>query len=367
MNREERLRGSRLSLRSKAPAAAAEAAPLPDTEGCGAVIDPTCVWPPAPDEALGAATLLNLGSTCYLNVVVQVLRRAPKLRAAMSRALARGAQRGGVLEALSRLMESMAAAEAEGGALSPLSPAVLLHRLRGRHAALRPVGQHCALETLSCLLESLEEEDCDGAGTVGSGGRGTVVSSGEGGASPGDAAPHRLLSGEMTNSIRCLECEHVTTHCETFHELSLPFPPQTQALQPPPVPPAVLASRSPAVLQQPSPGPPHPVSSPMVLWPSATPKLAPTPSTTLTPPPPPESPLGPPSVLPPAPPPVLPPPPVKGPFPIPPPPVLDCPPPPWALRYPTTARMPVEHTPEPPTTSQRAPASQRAPMDAGDS
>ena len=117
-------RRSRLSLKAVAalPPAESPAEPLPA----------------APPAAAAAATLLNLGQSCFLNAVLQAVRSVAGLRGDLERALAEGATRGGVTDSLAALLSAMATAEAERGAPSsaPLSPAVLLQRLRARHSAL---------------------------------------------------------------------------------------------------------------------------------------------------------------------------------------------------------------------------------------
>jgi len=162
MEPPRRPRSSRLSLKGRAERLKEESSAAPfsccaidneplATEGLSAVHEPSQL-----------ATLRNLGSTCYLNAVLQVLRRAPPFSASLHRALASGARQGGVLHALSQLLDDMDAVERQRVADTPsppLSPLLLIQRLRARHASLRPAGrQYCALELLSCLLQSIEEE-----------------------------------------------------------------------------------------------------------------------------------------------------------------------------------------------------------------
>ena len=150
------------------------------------------------------AGLINLGNTCYLNAVLQVLLRCPGLTDLLRAQQAQAASTDSLLGDLCCTFEHMATQRASH------SPSRLLERLRRQHPVFRSGGQHDAQELLRCLLLSVHE---------------VAPAPAEGTAPAADgAAPaaEAVFRGQIDYCTRCLECDGRRTRREAFCDLSLP-------------------------------------------------------------------------------------------------------------------------------------------------
>ena len=143
------------------------------------------------------AGLRNLGNTCYLNAVLQVLLRCPLLHGLLRQHADAASTADSVLAELRSTFETMATEP------STHSPSRLLERLRAVHYVFRSGGQHDAQELLRCLLISVHEAWA---------------------APPSQAAPsavERVFHGQLEYTTRCLQCDGRRTRHEGFSDLSL--------------------------------------------------------------------------------------------------------------------------------------------------
>ena len=161
--------------------------------------------PPRPPRkaALQHAGLRNLGNTCYLNAVLQVLLRCPRLQELLRQQAAAASAADTLLSDLSSTLELMATAP------SSHSPSSLLERLRRQHPVFRGGGQHDAQELLRCLLLSVHEAWALRPGAERVAG------------SAGPSAAEQLFHGELVYTTRCLQCDGRRTRREGFSDLSL--------------------------------------------------------------------------------------------------------------------------------------------------
>ena len=97
-------------------------------------------------KMLQHAGLRNLGNTCYLNAVLQVLLRCPRLQELLRQHAAASSSADTLLSDLSSTLEVMATQR------SSHSPSRLLERLRRQHQVFRSGGQHDAQECVPACV-----------------------------------------------------------------------------------------------------------------------------------------------------------------------------------------------------------------------
>lgn len=177
----------------------------------------------------GHATLRNLGNTCFLNAVLQVLFCCPGLRsylmpeasgpdAATAGSVLPGAE-SSVSHMLCELFTAMAARP------GPHAPSQLLHRLRDRYAIFRSLGQQDAQELLRCLLQSVEEEATAQTSRVAHAAHSQLPAQAIGNASSNASSASAPLpfGGSIDHTLRCLQCDLKRTRAESFSDISLPI------------------------------------------------------------------------------------------------------------------------------------------------
>jgi len=152
-------------------------------------------------NTLQHAGLRNLGNTCYLNAVLQVLLRCPRLQELLRQQATASSSDDTLLSDLSSTLELMATQQ------SSHSPSSLLERLRRQHHVFRGGGQHDAQELLRCLLLSVHEAWQQ----VGPRAAERV----------GPSAAEQVFHGELEYTTRCLQCDERRTTREGFSDLSL--------------------------------------------------------------------------------------------------------------------------------------------------
>lgn len=143
------------------------------------------------------AGLRNLGNTCYLNSVLQVVLRCPLLYELLRQHANATTSADSLLADLRSTFETMATQP------STHSPSRLLERLRAVHYVFRSGGQHDAQELLRCLLISVHEAWAAAPSQVGA------------------SAVERVFHGQLEYTTRCLQCDERRTRHEGFSDLSL--------------------------------------------------------------------------------------------------------------------------------------------------
>ncbi len=200
-----------------------------------------------PDGSLASPPvrgLCNLGNSCYLNCVLQVLGatggvrehfvvgagiggasdeehgrvRGQRGRGRGGRGRGRGHGRERMLSAA--LRDFFRDVHSTGPAEEPVKPAGLLQAVSALHSRYARRAQQDAHEMLRQLLEGLRIEMSGGTASGAMGG-GAV---GADGAARGDTLIDELFGGETRSTVVCLSCGHVSCSHEPFLDLSLPIP-----------------------------------------------------------------------------------------------------------------------------------------------
>ena len=162
-------------------------------------------------NTLQHAGLRNLGNTCYLNAVLQVLLRCPQLQELLRQQATASSSADTLLSDLSSTLELMATQQ------SSHSPSSLLERLRMQHHVFRGGGQHDAQELLRCLLLSVHEAWAIQPESSEHGPRAAEQVGGR----VGPSAAEQVFHGELEYTTRCLQCDERRTTREGFSDLSL--------------------------------------------------------------------------------------------------------------------------------------------------
>ncbi|WOK94498.1 ubiquitin carboxyl-terminal hydrolase 2 [Canna indica] len=155
--------------------------------------------------------LSNLGNTCFFNSVMQNLLAIDMLREYMVN-LDRPI--GPLTMALKKLFN-----ETSGGANNKgvLSPKNLFGSICSKSPQFRGYQQQDSHELLRCLLDGLYLEER-------STGKSQDSSNGQAAPSSKTTVVDDIFGGELSSTVRCVECGHTSTVCEPFLDLSLPVP-----------------------------------------------------------------------------------------------------------------------------------------------
>eukprot|EP00127_Corallochytrium_limacisporum_P002853 Clim_evm32s142 gene=Clim_evmTU32s142 len=159
--------------------------------------------------------LRNMGHTCFVNSVLQVLRMSKLFREAVEVQVSKcGNPAPSLLLSLQRLMRDMDAMDSlgvEGKRPSSLSPEEFLQVFRAQTGDLFPAFiQHDAHEFFSVLLNNLDPEKST---------RNEVVEVVRSKAVEGDDGVLGIFSGVLKHITQCSECETPRAQFEAFMEL----------------------------------------------------------------------------------------------------------------------------------------------------
>ncbi|XP_020234184.1 ubiquitin carboxyl-terminal hydrolase 2 [Cajanus cajan] len=153
--------------------------------------------------------MINLGNTCFFNSVMQNLLAMNRLR---DNILKLDAPVGPLISSLKKLFTET---NPESGLKSAINPRSFFGCVCSRSPQFRGYQQHDSHELLRCLLDGLCTEELAGRKQNGSPKRDGISS---------NTFVDALFGGQISSTVRCIECGHFSTVYEPFLDLSLPVP-----------------------------------------------------------------------------------------------------------------------------------------------
>ncbi|KAA8527926.1 hypothetical protein F0562_035205 [Nyssa sinensis] len=156
--------------------------------------------------------LVNMGNTCFFNSVMQNLLAMDRLRDYFSKL---DGSVGPLTIALKKLYNETSP---ETGLRNVITPKSFFGCVCAKAPQFRGYQQHDSHELLRCLLDGLSMEELSA--------RKQINSSQEDGFSPnlGPTFVDAIFGGQLSSTVCCLECGHLSTVYEPFLDLSLPVP-----------------------------------------------------------------------------------------------------------------------------------------------
>lgn len=156
--------------------------------------------------------LVNLGNTCFFNSILQNLLAMDRLRDYFLKLDLSG---GPLTIALKKLFVET---EPEVGLKNVVNPRSVFGCICAKAPQFRGYQQHDSHELLRCLLDGLSTEEL---------GFKKQMNSSEENANSSKAAPSfvdAVFGGQVSSTVRCIECGYSSTVYEPFLDLSLPVP-----------------------------------------------------------------------------------------------------------------------------------------------
>ncbi|KAG6483164.1 hypothetical protein ZIOFF_059804 [Zingiber officinale] len=168
--------------------------------------------------------LSNLGNTCFFNSVMQNLLAIDLLRQFM---VSLNRPIGPLTMALKKLFSETSIGATTKGVLNPKN---IFGCICSKAPQFRGYQQQDCHELLRCLLDGLYAEDRNA--------RKEQDSSGQGSPNLESTLVDNIFGGQLSSTVRCVECGHSSTVHEPFLDLSLPVPSKksTSKKAPPPPP-----------------------------------------------------------------------------------------------------------------------------------
>ncbi|XP_074569664.1 ubiquitin carboxyl-terminal hydrolase 2-like [Curcuma longa] len=168
--------------------------------------------------------LSNLGNTCFFNSVMQNLLAIDLLRQFM---VSLNRPIGPLTMTLKKLFSETSIGATTKGVLNPKN---LFGCICSKAPQFRGYQQQDSHELLRCLLDGLYAEERNA--------RKEQDSSGEGSPNFESTLVDNIFGGQLSSTVRCVECGHSSTVHEPFLDLSLPVPSKksTSKKAPPPPP-----------------------------------------------------------------------------------------------------------------------------------
>ncbi|KAJ1397194.1 Zinc finger, UBP-type [Sesbania bispinosa] len=153
--------------------------------------------------------MVNLGNTCFFNSIMQNLLAMNRLR---DNFLKLDAPVGPLISSLKKLFTET---NPESGLKNIINPRSFFGCVCSKSPQFRGYQQHDSHELLRCLLDGLSTEELAGRKQNGS-------PKGDGTSS--NTLVDALFGGQISSTVRCIECGHFSTVYEPFLDLSLPVP-----------------------------------------------------------------------------------------------------------------------------------------------
>lgn len=156
-------------------------------------------------QCSGLRGLFNLGSTCYLNVIVQIMIHNPLVRNYYM-SDKHNSQQCPIKECMSCEMDKLFT-KVYSSDPGPLGPTTILHSLWLNSTDLASYGQHDAHECFISILNQIHKTSPDSSAT------------------PCACLVHSTFAGELQSDVQCGQCENVTSVSEMMLDISLDLRP----------------------------------------------------------------------------------------------------------------------------------------------
>ncbi|TKY47847.1 Ubiquitin carboxyl-terminal hydrolase 2 [Spatholobus suberectus] len=153
--------------------------------------------------------MINLGNTCYFNSIMQNLLAMNRLR---DNILKLDSPVGPLISSLKKVFTET---NPESGLKNIINPRSFFGCVCSKSPQFRGYQQHDSHELLRCLLDGLSTEELAGKKQNGSPKRDGTSS---------NTLVDTLFGGQISSTVRCIECGHFSTVYEPFLDLSLPVP-----------------------------------------------------------------------------------------------------------------------------------------------
>ncbi|XP_047170188.1 ubiquitin carboxyl-terminal hydrolase 2 isoform X2 [Vigna umbellata] len=153
--------------------------------------------------------MLNLGNTCFFNSVMQNLLAMSRLRDSF---LKLDAPVGPLISSLKKLFTET---NPVSGLKNVINPRSFFGCVCSKSPQFRGYQQHDSHELLRCLLDGLSTEELAGRKQNGAPKRDGTSS---------NTLVDALFGGQISSTVRCIECGHFSTVYEPFLDLSLSVP-----------------------------------------------------------------------------------------------------------------------------------------------
>ncbi|QRW03669.1 ubiquitin carboxyl-terminal hydrolase [Ceratobasidium sp. AG-Ba] len=156
-------------------------------------------------QCSGLRGLYNLGSTCYLNVIVQMMIHNPLVRNYYM-SDKHNNQQCAIKECMSCEMDKLFT-KVYSSDPGPLGPTTILHSLWLNSTDLASFGQHDAHECFISILNQIHKTS-SGSDTT-----------------PCTCLVHSTFAGQLQSDVQCGQCENVTSISEMMLDISLDLKP----------------------------------------------------------------------------------------------------------------------------------------------
>ncbi|MED6208908.1 ubiquitin-specific protease ubp2 [Stylosanthes scabra] len=153
--------------------------------------------------------MINLGNTCFFNSIMQNLLAMGRLRDSF---LNLDTPVGPLISSLKKLFTET---NPESGLKTTINPRSFFGCVCSKSPQFRGYQQHDSHELLHCLLDGLSTEEQAARKQNGSSKRDD---------NPANTLVDDLFGGQISSTVRCIECGNSSTVYEPFLDLSLPVP-----------------------------------------------------------------------------------------------------------------------------------------------
>ncbi|KAG8714337.1 hypothetical protein FRC08_012076 [Ceratobasidium sp. 394] len=172
---------------------------VPDAQAAGELLKATQV------QCSGLRGLFNLGSTCYLNVIIQMMVHNPLVRNYYM-SDKHNSQLCSIKECMSCEMDKLFT-KIYSSDPGPFGPTTILHSLWLNSTDLASYGQHDAHECFISILNQIHKTSPESAAT------------------PCTCLVHSTFAGQLQSDVQCGQCENITSVSDMMLDISLDLKP----------------------------------------------------------------------------------------------------------------------------------------------